>query len=194
MSKADQSLTHARWHGKSQVVFVPTRRRQALLGPMRQALGPILHAWARQQACRIIAGHLRPDHVHRCLEIPPQYAVAAVIGYLTGQSAMAIARPCAGRERHCAGEQCWARGSAVSTVGVALEHVRAYSRDQEDADGAGRFERLHSNRPPLRRSHSSSHRLCRGCLTMKIGVMTSALVQSYRSRLLTPFLITHPLA
>ena len=33
----------------------------------------------------------------------------------------------------------WARGYAVSTVGFELEQVRAYIRDQEDADGAGRF-------------------------------------------------------
>ena len=89
-----------------------------------------------------------------------------MIGSLKGKSAIAIARPFAGHDRNFAGEHFWARGYAVSTVGVALEQVRAYIRDQEDADGAGRFEHLNSNRPPLRRSCSSSHRLCRGCLTL----------------------------
>src|SRR6266851_496305 len=137
MSKASQSLTHARWHGKYHGVFVPKRRRKALFGHLRQALGPILHAWTRPKECRIIEGPLMPDHGHRCIELPPKYAVASVIGSLKGQSAMAIARQCAGRDRHCAGEHFWARGSAVSTVGFALEQVRAYLRDQEDADGAG---------------------------------------------------------
>ena len=80
-----------------------------------------------------------PDHVHICIEIPPKYAVASVIGYLKGKSAIAIARQCAGRDRNFAGEHFGARGYAVSTVGVELEQVRAYIRDQEDADGAGRF-------------------------------------------------------
>jgi putative transposase len=71
MSEAYQSLTPSRWNGKYHVVFVPQRRRKALFGPIRQALGPILHELARQKACRIIAGHLMPDHGHLCIEIPP---------------------------------------------------------------------------------------------------------------------------
>jgi putative transposase len=139
MSEAYQSLTHSRWNCKYHVVFVPKRRRKALFGHIRQALGPIFHELARQKECRIIEGHLMPDHVHICIEIPPKYAVASVIGYLKGKSAIAIARQFAGRDRNFAGEHFWARGYAVSTVGFELEQVRAYIRDQEDADGAGRF-------------------------------------------------------
>jgi REP-associated tyrosine transposase len=126
MSNAYQSLTHSRWDCKYHVVFVPKRRRKALCGH-------------RQKECQIIAGHLMPDHVHMCIEIPPKHAVASVIGSLKGKSAMAIARQFAGRDRNFAGEHFWARGYAVSTVGFELEQVRAYIREQENADGAGRF-------------------------------------------------------
>ena len=139
MSEAYQSLTHSRWNGKYHVVFVPKRRRKALFGNIRKALGPIFHAWARQKACRIIEGHVMPDHVHRCIEIPPKYSVASVIGFLKGKSAIAIARQFSGRERNFTGEHFWARGYAVSTVGFELEQVRAYIREQEQADGEGRF-------------------------------------------------------
>ncbi len=81
-----------------------------------------------------------PDHVHLCIEMPPKYAVASVIGFLKGQSAIAIARQFGGRERNVTGEHFWARGYAVSTVGFALEQVRAYIRAQEQADEQGRFE------------------------------------------------------
>jgi putative transposase len=106
---------------------------------MRQALGPILQELARQQECRIIEGHLMPDHVPMGIAIPLQHAGASVIGYREGQSAMAIARQLAERDRNFAGEHVWARGYAVSTVGFELEQVRAYIRDQEDAGGAGRL-------------------------------------------------------
>ena len=174
MSAASQSLSHARWHGKSHGVCVPKRRRKAMFGHLRQALGPLLHALARQKACRIMEEPLMPDQVHRWIEIPPQDAVASGIGQRKGQSALAIARQCAGQDRHGAGEHVWARGYAVSTVGFALEQVRAYSRAQEDANGEGRFERVNRSRPPLRRSRSSSHRLCRGCLTLSVFVCRSA--------------------
>jgi putative transposase len=140
MSDTYQSLSHSRWNGKYHVVFVPNRRRKTLYGNMRQALGPIFHERARQKACRIIEGHVMPDHVHIGIEIPPKHSVASVIGFLKGKSAMAIARQYSGRERHCTGEHFWARGYAVSTVGFALEPVRAYMRDQESADEEGRFE------------------------------------------------------
>ena len=50
----------------------------------------------------------------------------------------AVARLC-GRERNFTGEHLWARGYAVSTGGFELEQIRRYIRDQEEADGAGRF-------------------------------------------------------
>ena len=130
MSALSQSLSHSRWNCKYHVVFVPKRRRKKLFGEIRRQLGPIFHALARQKACRIIEGHVMPDHVHMCIEVPPKHAVASVIGFLKGKSAMAIARQFGGHDRHVSGEHFWARGSAVSTVGFALEQVKASIRDQ----------------------------------------------------------------
>jgi putative transposase len=140
MSDTYQSLSHSRWNCKYHVVFVPQRRRKALCGNIRKAFGPIFPAWARQQACRIIEGHVMPEHVHMGIELPPKHSVASVIDFLKGKSAIAIARQCSGRERNFTGEHFWARGYAVSTVGFELEQVRAYMRDQEQADDQGRFE------------------------------------------------------
>jgi putative transposase len=139
MSDTYQSLSHSRWHCKYHVVFVPKQRRKSLYGNIRKALGPIFHELAGQKECRIIEGHLMPDHGHICLEIPPKHAVASVLGFLKGTSAIAIARQCSGRERNFTGEHFWARGYAVSPVGFELEQVRAYIREQDSADDAGRF-------------------------------------------------------
>ena len=101
---------------------------------MRRQLGAICQALARQKEGQIIEGQARPDHVHMCLTIPPKYAVAQVISFLKGKSAITIARQFGGKERNFTGEPFWARGYAVSTVGFELELIRAYSRDQEDED------------------------------------------------------------
>ena len=139
MNEAYQSLSHSRWDCKYHVVFVPKRRRKALFGNIRQKLGGVFHELARQKECRIIQGHLLPDHVHICIEIPPKYAVASIVGFLKGKSAIAIAREFAGKERNFTGEHFWARGYAVSTVGFNLEQVKAYIRTQEADDEQGRF-------------------------------------------------------
>ena len=110
MSGTYQSLSHARWNCKYHVVFVPKRRRKTMYGRLRTALGTIFHELARQEACRSIEGHLMPDHVHLCMEMSPKHAVASVLGFLKGKSALAIARQCSGRERNFTGEHFWARG------------------------------------------------------------------------------------
>src|SRR5215471_869962 len=140
MSELSQSLSHARWNCKYHVVFVPKRRRKKLRGEIRRQLGPIFHELARHKECRLIEGHVMPEHVPICLEVPPKHAVASVIGFLKGKSAMAIARQFGGHDRHCSGEHFWARGYAVSTVGFALEQVKASIRDQNTRDDDGRFE------------------------------------------------------
>ena len=132
-----RSLSHSKWDCKYHVVFIPKKRRKALFGQARRHLGEIFHALARQKECQILEGHLMPDHVHVCIAIPPKYAVASVIGFLKGKSAIAIARQLCGKERNFTGEHLWARGYAVSTVGFELERVRQYIRDQEEADGTG---------------------------------------------------------
>jgi len=132
-----QSLSHSKWDCKYHVVFIPKRRRRALFGRARRHLGPIFHALARQKECQILEGHLMSDHVHMCIAIPPKHAVASVIGFLKGKSAIAVARELCGKERNFTGEHLWARGYAVSTVGFELEQVRRYIRDQEEADGPG---------------------------------------------------------
>src|SRR6476660_5700577 len=134
-----QSLSHSRWGCKYHVVCSPKRRRKILFGKVRQQLGEIFHACARQKEYQIIEGHLRPDHVHMCVAIPPKYPVASVIGFIKGKSAIAVARLC-GREQNFTGEHLWARRYAVSTVGFELEQIRQYIREQEEADGTeGRF-------------------------------------------------------
>ena len=75
-------------------------------------------------------GHIMPDHVHICISIPPKHAVASIIGFLKGKSAIAIARM-KGKDRNFTGEHFWARGYAVSTVGFELAQITKYIREQE---------------------------------------------------------------
>jgi REP-associated tyrosine transposase len=139
MTGTMKSLAHSRWDCKYHVVFIPKYRRKAIYGELRKLLGEVFHDLARQKECRIIEGHLLPDHVHMCLEIPPKHAVASVIGFLKGKSALAIARRVQEKDRNFVGEHFWARGYAVSTVGFELESVKKYIREQEKADKEGRF-------------------------------------------------------
>ena len=54
MSNLYQSLSHSKWDCKYHVVFIPKRRRKVLFGKVRQQLGEIFHALARQKECQIL--------------------------------------------------------------------------------------------------------------------------------------------
>ena len=85
-------------------------------------------------------GHLMLDHVHMLISIPPKYAVAQVVGFIKGKSAVHIARTFLGRKKNFTGQNFWARGYFVSTVGRDEETIRAYIKKQEADDR--RFDEL----------------------------------------------------
>jgi len=116
------------------VVFIPKYRKKAIFGQIRGDLGDVLRDLAEQKESLIEEGHLMPDHVHMMISIPPKYAVAQVVGYIKGKSAIHIARRYAERKRNFVGQHFWARGYFVSTVGRDEEVIREYIRHQEQVD------------------------------------------------------------
>ena len=129
-----RSLNHSRWECKYHVVFIPKYRKKEVFGQIKQFLGPLFRKLAQQRECKIEDGHLRPDHVHMMISIPPKYSVAQVIGYIKGKSAIHIAREFSGRKKNFVGQSFWARGYLVSTVGRDEAMIREYIRHQEDEE------------------------------------------------------------
>ncbi len=129
-----QSLCHTKWDCKYHVVWIPKYHRKVLYGQLRKYLGELLRDLAAQKECKILEGHLQPDHVHVLLEIPPKYSVSQVIGFIKGKSAINIARTYLGQRKNFTGMHFWARGFFVTTVGADEEAVRAYIQKQETED------------------------------------------------------------
>jgi putative transposase len=118
----------------------PKCRKKVLYGKIREFLIPKFRELALQKECEIIKGNMVQDHVHMLIAIPPKHSVATIVGYIKGKSAIAVARQFGGRQRNFNGEQLWARGYAVSTVGFEEDQIRAYIKNQERLDGAGHNE------------------------------------------------------
>ena len=129
-----ESLSHTKWECKYHVVFIPKCRRRKLYQQLRQDLGEVFHQLAQRKESQILEGHMVVDHVHMLLSIPPKYAVAQVVGYIKGKSAIHIARTAGGRQRNFTGEHFWARGYFVSTVGRDEKAIREYIQRQEEED------------------------------------------------------------
>ena len=128
-----ESLHHTKWECKYHVVWIPKCRKKVLYGQLQRDLGPILRKLALQKESEVVEGKLKVDHVHMVVSIPPKYSVSQVIGYVKGKSAIWVARA-TGRSRNFVGQNFWARGYCVSTIGLDEETIREYVRSQEEAD------------------------------------------------------------
>jgi putative transposase len=93
----------------------------------------MLRKLALQKESEVVEGKLKVDHVHMVVSIPPKYSVSQVVGYVKGKSAIWVARA-TGRSRNFVGQNFWARGYCVSTIGLDEETIREYVRSQEEAD------------------------------------------------------------
>ena len=87
------------------------------------------------------------------ISIPPKYAVAQVIGYIKGKSAIHVARTYMGRKRNFVGQHFWARGYFASTVGRDEDVIREYIKSQSgkgrrlDRGSSGSYHLRVVNRP-----------------------------------------------
>lgn len=68
------------------------------------------------------------------ISIPPKYSVAQVIGYIKGKSAIYVARTYASKKKNFFGENFWARGYFVSTVGKYEQKIKEYVQKQQAGD------------------------------------------------------------
>ena len=103
-----QSLNHTKWGCKYHVVWIPKYRKKKLFEGLRKDIGAVFRSLAEQKECKVLEGHLRLDHVHMLLSIPPKLSVSSVVGFIKGKSAIYIARNFAGRRRNFVGESFWA--------------------------------------------------------------------------------------
>ncbi len=85
------------------VTWIPKYRKKKIYGKLRQYLGKTLRELAKQKRCEVLEGHLMSDHVHMLISIPPKYAVAQVVGFIKGKSAIAVARNFGGRTKNFTG-------------------------------------------------------------------------------------------
>ena len=129
-----QSLSHTAWECKYHVVWIPKYRKKKLYGKLRQHLGALIKDLAKQKESMVLEGHLMSDHVHMLISIPAKYAVSQVIGFIKGKSAIYVARTYVGQRKNFTGQNFWARGYFVSTVGMDEDAIREYIKKQEKED------------------------------------------------------------
>ena len=106
---------------------------------LRGKVGTRLREVCKARDIEILQGHMRPDHVHLLLSVPPTLSPSRVMNAIKGWTSHRLMRDFRTLNRTFWGRHLWARGYFVATSGnVTDEVIMQYIADQdvepEDAD------------------------------------------------------------
>jgi putative transposase len=115
-------------------VFVPKYRKPVLCGEVGLRTRELIREVCHARDLEILQGHIRPDHVHLLLSLPPGVAPSRAMQLIKGKSSHKLL----GEFRHMRkafwGRHVWARGYfAASSGNVTDEVVAQYIAEQDVA-------------------------------------------------------------
>jgi|SRR5258706_4824415 len=113
-------------------VFIPKYRKPVLVGEVGKRLRDLVREICKSHDIVILKGHVRPDHVHLLLSVPPTLSPSRVMNAIKGKSSIRLMRSFRTLNRAFWGRHLWARGYFVATSGnVTDEVVSRYIQDQD---------------------------------------------------------------
>lgn len=115
-------------------VFIPKYRKPVLRGPVGLRVRDLIREICASRNIIIVKGHIRPDHVHLLLSLPPKLAPSDVMKLVKGKTSYKLMREFRHIKREFWGRHVWARGYfAASSGNVTDEVVAKYIEEQDVA-------------------------------------------------------------
>ena len=113
-------------------VFIPKYRKPVLRGEVGLRVRELIREICQTHDIEIIKGHVRPDHVHLLLSVPPTMAPSRVMQAIKGKTSHHLLRDFRNLRKTFWGKHFWARGYFVSTSGnVTEEMLKKYIEEQD---------------------------------------------------------------
>ncbi len=114
-------------------VFITKYRKPVLRGDVGLRLRELVREVCRSLDVEILAGHVRPDHVHLLVSVPPKYAPSKVMQAIKGKSSHHLLRDFRRLRKEFWGRHLWARGYFVCSSGNVTDEMIAQYIDSQDA-------------------------------------------------------------
>ena len=112
-------------------VFSTKYRKPVLRGDVATELREMIRLICRGNDIEILAGHVRSDHVHLLLSVPPGLAPSRVMQAIKGKTSHSLLMNRRKLREEFWGRHLWARGYFVCTSGnVTDEMIEEYIRTQ----------------------------------------------------------------
>ena len=113
-------------------VFVTKYRKPVLRGDIANEVRRITREICRTYDIEIVKGHVRPDHVHLLLDVPPKMSPSRVMQAIKGKTSHHLLQDSRRLRTEFWGRHLWGRGYfAVTTGKVSDEMVAEYIENQD---------------------------------------------------------------
>ena len=137
--KYERKSSHTIFDHKYHIVWVTKYRFQVLKGAIGHRTKELIQQICKENQVEIIEGHIRPEHVHLMVSIPPHLSVSKLMQYVKGASGRKLLQEFELLRKRYYGGHLWSRGFYSATSGnitdeVLREYVRNQDRDQEADD------------------------------------------------------------
>ena len=130
-----RKLSQTIWHCQYHIIWVPKYRYRVLSGKIANEVENCVRAFSEQLGCEIVELNIQTDHVHLLIFVPPKVSISSYVGTVKGRTAIRVFNRFRKlKEKPYWGNQFWARGYCVDTVGLDAEMVQKYIKYQEQKE------------------------------------------------------------
>ena len=129
--------SHAVYRLRYHFVFITKYRKPVLRGEIGSEVRELTREVCRSLEIEIEKGHIRPDHVHLLLDVPPKWAPSRVMQAIKGKTSHHLLSDYRKLRKEFWGRHLWARGYFVASTGNVSDEMTAQyieSRDVETQD------------------------------------------------------------
>ena len=115
-------------------VFIPKYRKPVLRGEVGRRVRELIIEICQAKDIQILQGHVRPDHVHLLVSVPPTLAPSKVMQAIKGKTAHRLFQDFRTLRKQFWGRHFWARGYFVATSGNVTDEVIKQYIEQQDVE------------------------------------------------------------
>jgi putative transposase len=115
-------------------VFIPKYRKPVLRGEIGLRTRELIRRVCQALDVEIVTGHIRPDHVHLLLNVPPTISPSRLMQAIKGKTSYMLMRDFRALRKEFWGRHLWARGYFVATSGNVTDEVISKYIESQDVE------------------------------------------------------------
>lgn len=137
--KYERKSSHTIYDHKYHLCWITKYRFQVLTKEVGIRLKEIVKQVCKEQSVEILQGHVRPEHVHMVVSIPPHLSISKLMQYIKGRTGRKLLQEFEHLRKRYYGGHLWTRGFYSATSGnitdeMIIDYVKNQDRDTEADD------------------------------------------------------------